>query len=535
LFNISIINRELDEFDEFTARDEYWTVPRNHDYLTASRSQMYIADTESAVETDIDSGTAFLIDRKGSSTGQMRSQAWSSGSGSGSGISRTSRPLRGAGSGSATSKLPLSEIPERYLQGALYSRFESDRRSGSGGGSAGITGRLCIEEARSIWSSMGLGDIRNVKVQHCSQAYGVRIDSTSASGTRDRSRLIPKPIPIPISGLESGSRSGHVDTATTGTQNSPDPANKEPKNGLLSYSNRSVGSSLQIDNNAENALFDTSCEVLDGSSNSNSDKEGIDGWSLVYSGDTRPCGRLISLGRGATVLIHEATFEDGKEAEAVAKRHSTVSEALAVSREMSVQRLILTHFSQRYPSAPPTPKLGWAGAVLAFDFMELTFRDLLWAPALTPILCEVFPPPQSSVDEDGDEDGDGGYVDVVAVVDKDRAVAGKTFGNTRGTSNPLVNHGPGISAKASKVISSTSFSSSSPNLTRGRVLENWTDGNNSKRAKVFVEMAEAETEAETKIRVETGDSCCPPVAGTPSNFFPWTIDPMICREVEKNV
>ncbi len=32
-------------------------------------------------------------------------------------------------------------------------------------------------------------------------------------------------------------------------------------------------------------------------------------WSLVYSGDTRPCAPLAAAGRGATLLVHEATFE----------------------------------------------------------------------------------------------------------------------------------------------------------------------------------------------------------------------------------
>lgn len=33
------------------------------------------------------------------------------------------------------------------------------------------------------------------------------------------------------------------------------------------------------------------------------------GWSLVFSGDTRPCAALAAAGRGATLLVHEATFE----------------------------------------------------------------------------------------------------------------------------------------------------------------------------------------------------------------------------------
>lgn len=33
------------------------------------------------------------------------------------------------------------------------------------------------------------------------------------------------------------------------------------------------------------------------------------GWSMVYSGDSRPCRRLQEAGRGCTLLVHEATFE----------------------------------------------------------------------------------------------------------------------------------------------------------------------------------------------------------------------------------
>ena len=39
------------------------------------------------------------------------------------------------------------------------------------------------------------------------------------------------------------------------------------------------------------------------------------GWKLVLSGDTRPCGRLRDAGRGATLLVHEATFEPSMRAE----------------------------------------------------------------------------------------------------------------------------------------------------------------------------------------------------------------------------
>ncbi|KAK2845259.1 hypothetical protein FQN49_005896 [Arthroderma sp. PD_2] len=76
------------------------------------------------------------------------------------------------------------------------------------------------------------------------------------------------------------------------------------------------------------------------------------GFKVSYSGDCRPCTRFIELGRGSTVLIHEATFEDSMVSDAVAKRHSTVSEAMTVGLRMEAKVIVLTHFSQRYRRMP---------------------------------------------------------------------------------------------------------------------------------------------------------------------------------------
>lgn len=73
-----------------------------------------------------------------------------------------------------------------------------------------------------------------------------------------------------------------------------------------------------------------------------------DGFQLSYSGDCRPSKSFCEIGRGSTVLIHEATFQDDMQGSAIAKRHSTVSEALEVGRQMGARTILLTHFSQRY-------------------------------------------------------------------------------------------------------------------------------------------------------------------------------------------
>ena len=117
------------------------------------------------------------------------------------------------------------------------------------------------------------------------------------------------------------------------------------------------------------------------------------GYKIVYSGDTRPCPTLIEISTGATVLIHESTFEDEKLDEAQKKLHSTIGEALTSGATVGAYRVILTHFSQRYPNLPKLPdRAEMKNAVLAFDYMSFALRDLEWLPALTPILEEHFPP-----------------------------------------------------------------------------------------------------------------------------------------------
>ena len=117
-----------------------------------------------------------------------------------------------------------------------------------------------------------------------------------------------------------------------------------------------------------------------------------DGWSLAYSGDCRPSRELAAAARGATVLVHEATFEDEFWEDARAKRHSTISEAVAVGADAGAARTVLTHFSQRYPSIPYVEsgddgdRRRLASVVLASDLMHVTFPQLAWAPTLLPAL-----------------------------------------------------------------------------------------------------------------------------------------------------
>lgn len=74
--------------------------------------------------------------------------------------------------------------------------------------------------------------------------------------------------------------------------------------------------------------------------------------SIVYSADTRPCYNVKIFSKNCDILIHEATFDDELQNEAIQKNHSTTKEAIDVSIEANCKVLILTHFSQRYPKMP---------------------------------------------------------------------------------------------------------------------------------------------------------------------------------------
>lgn len=76
------------------------------------------------------------------------------------------------------------------------------------------------------------------------------------------------------------------------------------------------------------------------------------GFKASYSGDCRPSKNFTHIGKGSTVCIHEATFDDELQGDAEAKNHTTTSEALSVALGMGAKACVLTHFSQRYQKVP---------------------------------------------------------------------------------------------------------------------------------------------------------------------------------------
>ncbi|KAK7261793.1 hypothetical protein RIF29_28113 [Crotalaria pallida] len=130
--------------------------------------------------------------------------------------------------------------------------------------------------------------------------------------------------------------------------------------------------------------------ALQAEERSNSVGKVIPGWKIVYSGDTRPCPELVEASQGATVLIHEATFEEAMVDEAIAKNHSTTNEAIEMGDSANAYRIILTHFSQRYPKIPVFDESHMHKTCVAFDMMSINLADLPVLPKVLPYLKLLF-------------------------------------------------------------------------------------------------------------------------------------------------
>jgi ribonuclease Z len=86
------------------------------------------------------------------------------------------------------------------------------------------------------------------------------------------------------------------------------------------------------------------------------------GRAVVLSGDTEPCEATREAARGASVLVHEATFLHEDRARARETRHTTALEAAELAREAGVGLLALTHLSSRFP-----PRAARDEAAAAFE------------------------------------------------------------------------------------------------------------------------------------------------------------------------
>ena len=112
-----------------------------------------------------------------------------------------------------------------------------------------------------------------------------------------------------------------------------------------------------------------------------------DSGSIVLSGDTGPCQRLVALARGADILVHEV-FDDSNGQEAaddegwearqrqqhMVTAHTPLSQVGAIAADAGVRRLVLTHF---IPGDDALPDEHWVtGARATFDGEVIAAHDL---------------------------------------------------------------------------------------------------------------------------------------------------------------
>ena len=72
--------------------------------------------------------------------------------------------------------------------------------------------------------------------------------------------------------------------------------------------------------------------------------------SFAFCSDTQYSEEIIPLIRDVDVLYHEATFLETEKELAPKTKHSTAKEAATIAKKAKVGKLILGHFSTRYPS-----------------------------------------------------------------------------------------------------------------------------------------------------------------------------------------
>lgn len=77
------------------------------------------------------------------------------------------------------------------------------------------------------------------------------------------------------------------------------------------------------------------------------------GQSVAFVMDTRPCPGALTLAKDVDMLVIESTYLHEDATLAHDHAHMTAVQAAEIGKDAGARRVVLTHFSQRYPSSEP--------------------------------------------------------------------------------------------------------------------------------------------------------------------------------------
>lgn len=77
------------------------------------------------------------------------------------------------------------------------------------------------------------------------------------------------------------------------------------------------------------------------------------GQSFAFILDTRFCKAAVALAENTDLMVCESTYLSDRVEEAETYGHLTAAQAAEIARQAGARKLVLTHFSQRYPSVLP--------------------------------------------------------------------------------------------------------------------------------------------------------------------------------------
>ncbi|MFT4312950.1 MAG: ribonuclease Z [Candidatus Woesearchaeota archaeon] len=102
----------------------------------------------------------------------------------------------------------------------------------------------------------------------------------------------------------------------------------------------------------------------------------VPGKKITYALDSAYCEEIVSLAQNAYILITEATYTQKHEENAQKFSHMTSAQAAQVAELAQVEKLILTHISQRYTdleTLEQEAKVLFSHTIIAHDFLVEKF------------------------------------------------------------------------------------------------------------------------------------------------------------------